>query len=429
MNIVIATRFYPPDTGGGGIAAYAQYLAMGLRARGHKVRVISRRGAKSICKTVVDGIEIHRIGPLNLPYQCHRLPIVGQQTRFINDVLYAIAVRGELLRMNRDTPPDLVEYADIHAESLFHPFWLCPAVVKLHTPQFVLDRYYGRRKLPCDARLIHWAERWAILRASALSSPSRGLADQIVAEYGLQAERIAPMPNGIDASLFSPPEGEQAGPPTVLFVGRLQPMKGVLVFADAIPLIAEACPGARFLFVGADRSSRNGTSQRQELQARFANEGIRQVAFEGHAGPEVFRDHYRRASVFVMPSLFENCPYTLLEAMACGRAIVATRAHGMQEIIVDGMSGLLFEPSNPTDLAEKVILLLRDPELRQRLGAAARTAVTERYTMEEAAAAAERFYQKTIVHWRFQQSQSRAPNNMNEAIQSELMQNHKDTSN
>jgi hypothetical protein len=82
----------------------------------------------------------------------------------------------------------------------------------------------------------------------------------------------------------------------------------------------------------------------------------------------------------------------------------------MQEMIADGTSGLLFEPSNATELAEKVILLLRDPKLRQRLGAAARSTVIERYSMEKAAAATERFYQETIVHWRSKRSwRSRRP--------------------
>lgn len=415
MNIVIATRFYPPDTGGGGIAAYALYLANGLRARGHKVRVISQRGPKSIGKTVVDSVEIRRIGALNLPFRYHRVPLVGRQTKFLNDVLYAIEVRRELLRLSREGRPDLVEYADIHAESLFHPFSLCPAVVKLHTPHFVLDRYYSPRERPYDTRLIRWAERRAILRANALSSPSRDLAERVAAEYGFGAERIASMPNGIDTSFFSPPQGEQKVSQTVLFVGRLEPRKGALVFANAVPHIAQACPGARFLFVGADRSNSNGTSQRQELQARFENEGITQVAFEGHAAPEVFRDHYRRATVFVMPSLFENCPYTLLEAMACGRPIVASRGGGMKEMITDGTSGLFFRPGDSGDLAEKVICLLEDCQLRQRLGEAARTVVLERYGLAPAISAAEHFYEETIAHWQYQQSRFRPPNDISEA--------------
>jgi glycosyltransferase involved in cell wall biosynthesis len=416
MDIILVTRFYPPDTGGGGIAAYANYLAVGLAKRGNHVRVVSQMTPQSIYKTTCDGVEVRRIAPLSLPHRCYRIPLVGRQTRFVNDLAYASAVRRELLRMSREGGPDVVEYAEIDAESLFHPFRLCPAVVKLHTPHFVLDQFYSRKERPYSTGLIRWAERKAIVGATALSSPSHDLAEQVSAEYGLDAERIAPMPNGIDTDFFSPSEGEPAESQTVLFVGRLEPRKGGLVFANAIPRIAQACPGAHFVFVGADGSNRNGTSHREELLARFEKEGIRQVVFEGHAAPEVFRDHYRRAAVFVLPSLFENCPYTLLEAMACGRAIVVSRGYGMREMIVDGTSGLFFRPGDSEDLAEKVIRLLEDGQLRRQLGDGARNAVLEQYSLDVAAQAAERFYHETIAQWRLRQFRSQAPNNMKEPL-------------
>jgi glycosyltransferase involved in cell wall biosynthesis len=104
----------------------------------------------------------------------------------------------------------------------------------------------------------------------------------------------------------------------VLYAGRLEPGKGAVVFAHAIPHVARQFPNARFVFLGADRHSVTGGSQKAELKAFLVSEGVAsQVEFHRHARSEVFREHYRKASVFVMPSLFENCPYTLLEAMAC----------------------------------------------------------------------------------------------------------------
>ena len=129
---------------------------------------------------------------------------------------------------------------------------------------------------------------------------------------------------------------------------------------------------------------------------------LERVQFQAHAFPEVFREHYRRASVFVMPSLFENCPYTLLEAMACGKACVVSKAYGMQEMIIDGESGLFFQPGSPADLAEKTIRLLEDEALRRRLGQGARDIVLREYSLDVGTQKTLAFYQAVLREQRAQ---------------------------
>jgi glycosyltransferase involved in cell wall biosynthesis len=116
----------------------------------------------------------------------------------------------------------------------------------------------------------------------------------------------------------------------------------------------------------------------------------------------VFLQFIQQATVCVIPSRWENCPYTILEAMACGRATVATNAYGMAELVEDGRTGMLFGPDDSADLAERVIELLRDGQLRVRLGQAARRVVVERHSISTVAVQMERFFNEVIDQARLQ---------------------------
>ncbi len=143
--------------------------------------------------------------------------------------------------------------------------------------------------------------------------------------------------------------------------------------------------------------SEDGTSQKSQLDRYFVQEGLMdRVEFHGHASPEVFLSFYRQASVFVLPSLFENIPYTLLEAMSCGKNCVVSGTGGMTEMLVDGESGLFFEAGNSADLAEKVITLLRDPRLRTSLGQAARQRAEREYSLKVGVEKTIAFYRNVL---------------------------------
>jgi len=299
--------------------------------------------------------------------------------------------------LNLGETPDIVEYADIDAEGLFHP-GICPYIVKLHGSHQVLKPYYTPHEMPYAQRGIELLEAHAIRRAHGISSPSHYLANEAARLYQLDSEKIAWVPNPIDTDFFSPgTESESHGPVSILYVGRLEALKGAIVFARAIPLIARAIPNSRFIFLGKDRRSASGKSQKQELEEYFKKERVHDlIQFYGHAEPRVVRDFYRRATVCVIPSLWENCPYTLLEAMSCAKPVVVSRAGGMSEIVKDEETGLLFEPGDAAGLAEAVIALAQSPSKRKLLGNAAREVMLERYSLNVAAAATEAFYRHVI---------------------------------
>jgi glycosyltransferase involved in cell wall biosynthesis len=398
VNICLVSQFFPLDTGGGGIAAYSRYLARGLVQRGHRVFVVSKMGLHSRPISEDAGITVFRIPQWNFGYRATRIPIAGKHLRAIRNLAYSLVVRGQVERLAKQVPLDVVEYPDIEAEGFAHPSHLgIPYVVRLHTPHFVLEPFYTQRETGYDASFIKRMEKTAILRANAITSPSRVMAGLVSREYRLPLEWIRHIPNGIDPDEFSPGCSGMTNRPIVLFVGRLDHLKGADVFARAIPSIAKSDPDVQFVFLGADRPSGGGDSRRAELSAYLAEQGMAdRVLFQDHADRQVFLDWYRRATVCVVPSLFENCPYALLEAMSCGKAVVASNGSGLAEIVEDGKSGLLFETGNSEALSSAVIRLLSAPQEQVAIGRAARQSVIANYSYQAVAELTERAYEGVL---------------------------------
>lgn len=175
--------------------------------------------------------------------------------------------------------------------------------------------------------------------------------------------------NGIDVSNFRPGEADPAvrhelgrGPgPLVVLPAAFRDFKGIPVAIKAWPLVLQKHPNAILSLVGGgeeeDRYRRLVSDLRLTDSVIFA--GVRSDM------PQV----YRAADVILLPSVYgENLPTVLIEASASGKAIAASRIGGIPDIIVDGSTGLLFEPNNPTALADTVTRLLSDPQLRASLG-------------------------------------------------------------
>jgi glycosyltransferase involved in cell wall biosynthesis len=181
--------------------------------------------------------------------------------------------------------------------------------------------------------------------------------------------RVDVVPNPIDDHLFAPgPEAETAA--SILVVGRVERGKGQDVLIEALPAIRDAVPEAQVRLVGDD----GGTAVALARRAQALGVGDA-VTFEGALAREELPAVYRSATVCVVPSRFEGFGYTAVEAMACGRPVVAARAGGLAEVVRDGEDGLLVAPGDPAALAGAVAGLLADPAARRRLGAAARARV------------------------------------------------------
>ena len=194
----------------------------------------------------------------------------------------------------------------------------------------------------------------------------------LVWHYGAAAERISVIPCGVDTELFQPRSQavardllELPPDPMLLYVGRLQPIKGL----DTLLAAMTRLPGpARLLIVGGDQDEpENGHGE--WLRARVTELGLEdRVRFLGPQRQDRLPLFYAAAEATVMPSHYESFGMVALEAMACGTPVVASRVGGLRTTVRDGVTGYLVPEGDPAALADRLRILLEDRDTRERLG-------------------------------------------------------------
>jgi glycosyltransferase involved in cell wall biosynthesis len=163
---------------------------------------------------------------------------------------------------------------------------------------------------------------------------------------------------------------------TVLFVGRLRTRKAVAVLVEAFAAVVRQRPQARLVLLG-------DGEQRAALEAQIARLGIGAAVDLAGAVPRAATVEWlRRADVFCLPSTYEGFPLAILEAMAEGLPVVATRVAGVPEAVEDGASGLLVPPEDDRALAAALLALLGDAERRRAFGARGRALLAERFAID-----------------------------------------------
>ena len=222
-------------------------------------------------------------------------------------------------------------------------------------------------------RLMLWTlsrlERLNARRAPLVLSTSRYCCERIQAHYGVPAERLALVPEGIDLHLWSP-IGDAAAlaaadarrePCTVLCVARQYPRKRVIDVIAAFPQLLAQRPEARLVVIG--DGPEHGALCRQVEDLGI---GASVQLLGALASDQEVRAWYQRASIFCLPSIQEGFGIVFLEAMASGLPVVSTTATAIPEVVPHGQAGLLVPPRDPAALAEAMLTLLGDTALRDR---------------------------------------------------------------
>ena len=194
---------------------------------------------------------------------------------------------------------------------------------------------------------------------------------------GADPDRMWTMYNGVEPAEFPPASGEPEVP-TIAFMGRVDPLKDLHTLIRAFALVRKEIPAARLrIFGGTPAVNR---IYHESCQRLIDELGLGDAAvLEGRIGNAV--DAYHAGSIVALTSISEGFPYTVVEAMACGRPPVCTNVGGVAEAV--GETGIVVAPRDHAAVAQACVKLLRDDELRHRLGAAARARVLEHFTLSQ----------------------------------------------
>ncbi|HAB15537.1 MAG TPA: glycosyltransferase family 4 protein [Verrucomicrobiota bacterium] len=192
-----------------------------------------------------------------------------------------------------------------------------------------------------------------------------------------QPVRTAVAYDPIDLDLFRPEiEAQKLDPNLVLYAGSFRPAQGALSLIKAANLFLRQCPDARLEMYGEEMTSV------PQLEGRLADDLRDRVTWSGPLPESRLAIRMRRAAVFAMPSLLESFGTAWMEAMASGVAVVGSRMTCGPEIVQDGVTGLLTDPTNPPDVAHAIVRLLGEPALRHQMGTAGRQFAERRYSVE-----------------------------------------------
>jgi D-inositol-3-phosphate glycosyltransferase len=277
---------------------------------------------------------------------------------------------------------------DLTYDLIFSHYWLSGEVACLlrprlaagwahvaHTLGLVKNQTLAAGERP-EPELRIQVEKEIAAQADLLIASTEDERADLVRLYGADPDHVAVVPPGVDLSMFQPIDRDEArrtigygAGRLLLFVGRLERLKGVDVAIRALALLRDrAHDDVRLLILGED--SRDGDeSEKDRLKELAAAAGVRdRVDFLGSVAHHELPFFYSAADVCVMPSYSESFGLVALEAQACGRPVVGSGVSGLRSVVRDEVSGYLLDSHDPAMYAERMGRLLDNPELAQQMG-------------------------------------------------------------
>ena len=216
-------------------------------------------------------------------------------------------------------------------------------------------------------------ERWLWPFAHHILCNNLALKDRLTNHYAVPPHRLTVIPNGVDTDFFKPPAAaRRPGPPRVLSIGRLVPDKDHDTLIKAFSLVAAKHPQAELWLVGEGPLKE---ALEQLVQESRLSDKVRFLP-----GQADLRPRFNQASLLVLSSITEALPNVVLEAMAAGLPVVATRVGGLPEMVVPGETGWLAPPRDVPALAAAMSQLLADPQTRRAFGQAGRRRVEQEFS-------------------------------------------------
>lgn len=373
----------------GGLNVYVRETCAAFGRLGVACDVFTRKPAGD-----GDEVRVERLGP------CCRVVYLpaGRAATSKYDLLEHTRAFGEAV--DRWSTGEGIAYDLVHSH-----YWLSgaaamrlrelrgmPWVHTAHTLALVKNRQLAEGAAPEPPARIR-VEREIAGAADRIVASTEDEAEDWAWTYGGRPERIRVVPPGVDLETFRPRPraaaaeriGQSADQPLILFVGRLERLKGVDVLLRALALVNDGrARPARLLIVGEDSRDAD-ESEEQRLRALAAALGLEdQVQFAGSVPHAQLPQYYAAATVCVMPSYSESFGLVALEAQACGRPVVAADVSGLRSVVRNDVTGFLVSGHEPAGYALRLRLLLEDGELAEQMGRRG-TLLAQRFTWRRTA--------------------------------------------
>lgn len=354
------TREFPPICGG--IGYYVYYLSKKLIQRGHEVQVITRANSLNYSLENIDGIHL-----FNVPF----LPIypfhISLHGFFVNKLLKSLEPQINIVHLHSPIPPPVKTAV--------------PVMTTFHSPcKRAFEKIYRDSKdlrsfaEQLQTMVVYPPIELKILeRSNKITAVSPNVSQELSA-YGLDPKTITIVGNAVDDEFFKPHSSKIKSLPYILFVGVLRSGKGVFEIIKCAKIVTDKHPDARFIVCG------DGPLMRT-LRLEALKIGLqKQIIFLGYVNRGRLIQLYQISSVLFHPSYHEGLSTVVLEAMSCGLPVVANDIPGNRTVISSGINGVLVTDKSPESMANSILKLLNDENLRINIGTAARNTIKNGYS-------------------------------------------------
>ena len=373
---VFVSKSYPPESVGG-VGRYIHQLATEVARLGHQVHVLTA-GADHDRVDFEEGVWVHRI--------CEResaVPAGMDLPRHLWNFSHTMFEEAREIASRRRIDAVYAPVWDVEGIA-FLVAGTFPLVTSLQTTMAsYLDANEEKRRdtrfLRTFAKPVLALEKRLMMESDRIHAISHAIVGEIERQYDFRFDpaRVDMIPLGLadwSSRHVDAPVPLAAGAVRLCFIGRMEFRKGADVFLSLVEQLLQACPKLHVDIVGNDRIPlADGSTMRANFEKRHAAlmSGGR-VVFHGAVSDERLRGFYAAADLVVAPSRFESFGLVHLESMMFGKPVIGCAIGGMQEVIVDGETGVLVQPGDAASLRAAIGRLVEDADLRARLGQAGR---------------------------------------------------------
>ena len=376
MNICLVTPEYFPISGGTG--AYVYYLSHYLQKLGHNVHVVARD--KKDSERIFHGIKVHYIaGSGNALVKFFKFNrSVSKKIKELNYQIGFDVVHANLPLVPSFAIPDNSSKAIVCA---VHSTWKGEALVtKRDNPKELNPNEKAMLRFNF---LLRYFEKKLMKRSDALIAVSKYTVNELTNLYGINKKKIHVIYNGVDVEKFKPrPDsvnlrqefGLEEDVKIVLFVGRLYHRKGLEILLHSIPSVLKEFNKVKFVISGTGFKKKESSLRLLTKELKIEDS----VKFLGYVSDEKLPFLYSTSDIFVLPAIYENFPFAILEAQSSGLPVISTKVGGIPEFLIDNENGFIIEPGDSIQLSQKLLNLLQNPDLTERMGKKGRKMIEEK---------------------------------------------------
>ena len=348
--------------------------------QGYEVHVVTTLSSAQPANEVVNGVTVHRVPA---PFNLNALRMVRKLTHHDDSwVVHTHATCGFALFATKNLRR-FPMVSHVHGTSRSHHIPL-----KVREGKVVVD--YS--SIPVNYHMFRERLLWS--SADRILTVSQASADDVTETYGIKPRVTRVVYNGVDPNVFKPePDGllpSQLAPfegkRIILYVGHFGVRKGLSYLIRAMKTISKEVPDVHLVCVGGVPKWLGGIDFAALLRQEAEVNGVADhVTLMGAVKHNELARFYNASELFVLPSYYETFSKVCVEAMACGRPVVATRSGGIPEVVEDGKTGSLTTYGSVPDLTSKILELLTDGAKSKQMGKTARERVLKYFTWEEVA--------------------------------------------